>query len=78
MAVLSEARWVIGGDRIGQTDIGARTRRHSANARFREPGEQSMHEESTITAEIPLMGVFNDLVVFTQRVDGNDERPLNG
>ena len=31
----------------------------------------SIHEESTITAGIPMMGVFNNLVVFDQHVPQN-------
>jgi hypothetical protein len=38
---------------------------------FASPASMSMHEESTITAEIPLMGVFNNLVVFDQHVAQN-------
>jgi peptide/nickel transport system substrate-binding protein len=38
---------------------------------FASPASMSMHEESTITAGIPLMGVFNNLVVFDQYVAQN-------
>ena len=38
---------------------------------FASPASMSMHEESTITAGIPLMGVFNNLVVFDQHVAQN-------
>jgi peptide/nickel transport system substrate-binding protein len=31
---------------------------------FASPASMSIHEESTITAGIPMMGVFNNLVVF--------------
>jgi len=35
------------------------------------PASMSIHEESTIAAGIPLMGVFNNLVVFDQHVAQN-------
>ena len=35
---------------------------------FASPASMSIHEESTITAGIPMMGVFNNLVVFDQHV----------
>src|SRR2546423_13045747 len=35
------------------------------------PASMSIHEESTITAVIPTMGVFNNLVVFDQHVAQN-------
>jgi peptide/nickel transport system substrate-binding protein len=38
---------------------------------FASPASMSMHEESTITAGTPLMGVFNNLVVFDQHVAQN-------
>src|SRR5207245_8427252 len=38
---------------------------------FASPASMSIHEESTITAVIPTMGVFNNLVVFDQRVPQN-------
>jgi peptide/nickel transport system substrate-binding protein len=38
---------------------------------FASPASMSMHEESTITAGIPLMGVFNNLVIFDQHVAQN-------
>src|SRR5258708_8927830 len=38
---------------------------------FASPASMSIHEESTITAGIPLMGVFNNLVVFDQHVAQN-------
>ena len=33
---------------------------------FASPASMSIHEESTIAAGIPLMGVFNNLVLFDQ------------
>ena len=38
---------------------------------FASPASMSIHEESTITAVIPTMGVFNNLLVFDQRVPQN-------
>src|SRR6266404_6290714 len=38
---------------------------------FASPASMSIHEESTITAVIPTMGVFNNLVVFDQHVAQN-------
>ena len=38
---------------------------------FASPASMSIHEESTITAGIPMMGVFNNLVVFDQQVPQN-------
>jgi peptide/nickel transport system substrate-binding protein len=38
---------------------------------FASPASMSIHEESTITAGIPLMGVFNNLVVFDQHIAQN-------
>jgi peptide/nickel transport system substrate-binding protein len=38
---------------------------------FASPASMSIHEESTITAGIPMMGVFNNLVVFHQAVPQN-------
>ncbi len=38
---------------------------------FTSPASMSIHEESTIAAGIPMMGVFNNLVVFDQHVAQN-------
>jgi peptide/nickel transport system substrate-binding protein len=38
---------------------------------FASPASMSIHEESTVTAVIPTMGVFNNLVVFDQHVPQN-------
>jgi peptide/nickel transport system substrate-binding protein len=38
---------------------------------FASPASMSIHEESTIAAGIPLMGVFNNLVLFDQHVAQN-------
>jgi peptide/nickel transport system substrate-binding protein len=38
---------------------------------FASPASMSIHEESTIAAGMPLMGVFNNLVVFDQHVAQN-------
>ena len=38
---------------------------------FASPASMSIHEELTITAGMPMMGVFNNLVVFDQHVPQN-------
>jgi peptide/nickel transport system substrate-binding protein len=38
---------------------------------FSSPASMSIHEESTIAVGIPMMGVFNNLVVFDQHVAQN-------
>ena len=38
---------------------------------FASPASMSIHEESTIAAGIPLMGVFNNLVLYDQHVAQN-------
>jgi peptide/nickel transport system substrate-binding protein len=38
---------------------------------FASPASMSIHEEATITAGIPMMGVFNNLVLFDQHVPQN-------
>src|SRR5690349_1322022 len=43
---------------------------------FASPASMSIHEESTITAGIPMMGVFNNLVVFDQHVAQNSLRTI--
>ena len=35
------------------------------------PASMSIHEEATIVSEHPMMGVFNNLVVFDQHVKQN-------
>src|SRR4030095_11319170 len=35
------------------------------------PARRSIHEESTVVAERPMMGVFNNLVLFDQHVKQN-------
>ena len=50
----------------------AEIRRHSADSQhFDSPASMSIHEESTITAGMPMMGVFNNLVLFDQHVPQN-------
>src|SRR3954466_7163927 len=43
---------------------------------FASPASMSIHEEATITAGIPMMGVFNNLVVFDQHVAQNSVRTI--
>ena len=45
------------------------------------PASMSIHEEATIVAERPMMGVFNNLVMFDQHVPQNSldiDRPRSG
>ena len=43
---------------------------------FDSPASMSLHEESTIAANGPLMGVFNNLVMFDQHVVQNSPRSI--
>src|SRR5579864_9052864 len=43
---------------------------------FASPASMSIHEESTITAGIPMMVVFNNLVVFDQQVAQNSLKSI--
>ena len=43
---------------------------------FASPASMSIHEELTITAGIPMMGVFNNLVVFDQHVPQNSLKSI--
>src|SRR5690349_22883173 len=43
---------------------------------FASPASMSIHEESTITAGIPMMGVFNNLVLFDQHVPQNSLKSI--
>jgi len=52
-------------------DARAEARRHSQDVHPRQPGEQSIHEEATVFAIGPMMGVFNNLVMFDQHVKQN-------
>jgi ABC-type transport system substrate-binding protein len=51
----------------------AEARRHLEDAPRRQPGQASMsiHEESTIVSEGPMMAVFNTLVMFDQYIPPN-------
>src|ERR1700724_2605395 len=40
------------------------------------PASMSIHEEATIVAERPMMGVFNNLVMFDQHVKQNSPRAI--
>ena len=39
------------------------------------PASMSIHEETTVVAERPMMGVFNNLVMFDQHVAQNSRSP---
>jgi ABC-type transport system substrate-binding protein len=43
---------------------------------FDSPASMSLHEESTIAANRPLMGVFNNLVMFDQHAPQNSPRSI--
>jgi peptide/nickel transport system substrate-binding protein len=43
---------------------------------FDSPASMSLHEESTIAANRPMMGVFNNLVMFDQHVAQNSPRSI--
>src|SRR5436190_24363091 len=40
------------------------------------PASMSIHEESTVVAQRPMMGVFNNLVMFDQHVRQNSLRSI--
>src|SRR5439155_20228515 len=43
---------------------------------FTSPASMSIHEESTIAVGIPIMPVFNNLVVFDQHVAQNSPKSI--
>src|SRR5438876_7135372 len=43
---------------------------------FDSPASVSLHEEATIAANRPMMGVFNNLVMFDQHVPQNTLRSI--
>ena len=40
------------------------------------PASMSIHEEGTVGVIMPMMGVFNNLVIFDQNVPQNSERSI--
>ena len=40
------------------------------------PASMSIHEESTVVAERPVMGVFNNLILFDQHVSQNSPEAI--
>ena len=65
------AGWLLGG-LIGITPAFAQTPGGILQMpNFTSPASMSIHEESTIAVGIPMMGVFNNLVVFDQHVAQN-------
>jgi peptide/nickel transport system substrate-binding protein len=42
------------------------------------PASMSIHEEATVVAERPVIGVFNNLVMFDQHVQQNSLTVLGG
>src|SRR5690349_1444660 len=43
---------------------------------FDSPASMSMHEESTLATNRPMMGVFNNLVIFDQHVAQNSPKSI--
>ena len=41
------------------------------------PASMSIHEEATVFAEGPMMGVFNNLVIYDQHVPQNSLQQIN-
>jgi len=57
--------------RGGRAGVGPKNRRHPQNVLTRQPGQHVDPREATFVAEGPMMGVFNNLVVFDQQVKQN-------
>jgi peptide/nickel transport system substrate-binding protein len=75
---MRESRWraaILGGLMVAIGGTGQAVAQKSGGVLqmldFASPASMSIHEESTITAGIPLMGVFNNLVLFDQHVPQN-------
>src|SRR6516164_6313954 len=60
------AAWLIGGPAAAQKQGGILHAGH-----FDSPASMSMLEESTLAVNRPMMGVFNNLVMFDQQVAQN-------
>ena len=62
------------GGRPVRLDTGARAKRGGVLREYMidSPASMSIHEESTVVAERPIMGVFNNLVIFDQHVSQNE------
>jgi hypothetical protein len=58
----------------GNTGEGAAGRRHLKLGHFDSPASMSMLEESTVAVNRPMMGVFNNLVIFKQDEQQNTPR----
>jgi hypothetical protein len=51
--------------------ISSKSRRHSEDVTVDSPASMSILEEATVFAERPMMGVFNNLVIYDQHVKQN-------
>ena len=61
--------------RRGRAGICPKAGRHPQDVHLDSPASMSIHEEATVVAERPMMGVFNNLVMFDQHVHA--EQPRN-
>ena len=62
-----------GGALAFDRDAGRRRKNRAAPAVYHRdsPASMSVHEEGTISVIMPMMGVFNNLVIFDQHVPQN-------
>src|SRR5215831_14364291 len=58
--------WVIGGDAVAQKSGGILRVYHRDS-----PASMSIHEEATWSTIMPMMGVFNNLVLYDQHIAQN-------
>src|SRR6202007_2830663 len=65
------AAWLIGGPAAAQKQGGILRAGH-----FDSPASMSMLEESTLAVNRPMMGVFNNLVMFDQQVAQNSSQSI--
>src|SRR5207302_1796977 len=63
LAALAMATSLIGGGAIAQKPGGTLRIQH-----FDSPPSMSIHEEVTVSTNVPMMGVFNNLVLYDQHV----------
>src|SRR4029077_10083499 len=58
---------LLGGEAAGAQKTGGVLKMYTVD----RPASQSNHEEATIVSERPMMGIFNNLVMFDQHVKQN-------
>src|SRR6202022_1213845 len=63
---------LFGGEAAWAQKTGGILKMYSADS----PASMSIHEESTVFAEGPMMGVFNNLVMFDQHVPQNSQQSI--